>query len=46
MNGITNPAVATFTASMEMANPFSLAIGAAAKQASATGGVRSARMPK
>jgi hypothetical protein len=46
MKGTTKPAVASFVASMEMLKPEARAIGAAAKQASATGGVRSAMMPK
>lgn len=45
MNGTTKPARAMRTAQKLIFNPL-LATGAAAKQASATGGVRSARMPK
>ncbi|MNI60691.1 hypothetical protein D3C73_1159210 [compost metagenome] len=46
MNGTTKPANAMRTAQKLINSPFSLAMGAAAKQANATGGVRSARMPK
>ena len=46
INGTTNPATANFTASKEILNPLSFANGAAAKQARATGGVRSAIIPK
>jgi hypothetical protein len=40
------PAMAICTAARRSSAPLSLAIGAAAKAASATGGVRSAMMPK
>src|SRR3990167_737264 len=46
MKGTTKPAMAIRIAHRLIFNPVSLAIGAAAKQASATGGVRSAMMPK
>ncbi|MCY1532690.1 hypothetical protein D9M68_679740 [compost metagenome] len=46
MNGTTKPARAMRTAQKLIFSPFSWAMGAAAKQARATGGVRSARMPK
>ena len=46
MNGTMKPAMATRIACMLIFRPLSRAIGAAAKQASATGGVRSAMMPK
>ncbi len=46
MKGTTKPATAMRIAHMLILRPFSRAIGAAAKQASATGGVRSAMMPK
>ena len=46
MNGTTKPATASLVACSAMRMPETLAIGAAAKAASATGGVRSAMMPK
>lgn len=46
MKGTTKPAVAMRTAHRLIRKPLSRAIGAAAKQASATGGVRSAISPK
>lgn len=46
MKGTTKPASAMRTAQKLIFNPRSPAIGAAAKQARATGGVRSARIPK
>ena len=46
MNGTTKPAMASLVACSAICMPETLAIGAAAKAASATGGVRSAMMPK
>ena len=46
MNGMTKPASAIRIAWTPIFMPDSPAIGAAAKAASATGGVRSAMMPK
>jgi hypothetical protein len=43
---MTNPGSAILTACTPIFIPETLAIGAAAKAASATGGVRSAMMPK
>ncbi len=46
MNGITKPAIAMWVAFQPMRMGDALAIEAAANAASATGGVRSAMMPK
>ena len=46
MNGTTKPAAAILTALTPIFMPDSRAMGAAANAASATGGVRSAMMPK